>query len=197
MRRSRMVDNFAEAQKLGPFDEYPLLINGVDPQMHLSHNDRQQPFFLICGKDSLFVQLSGKATLEMKHPDVLNFRLVPGDFVYVPAGVPHRLTPESVCINQRYKAEKAGLEGVAWYCPKCQSELYRSVWDTDKELPQEGYARATGEFNASAELRICKSCSSEHPPIDIAPYRWLAVANEIRESLAARPHASDVVGQCK
>jgi hypothetical protein len=186
MARTRMIDNFREAEKLGPYDEYPVLLPGIDPQMHLSRNDRPQPFFLICGKDSLLVQMSGNATLQMKHPDVINFHLKPGDYVYVPAGMPHRLVPDGVCINQRYKAESAGLEAVAWYCPKCQSELHRSVWETHLELPQEGYARATAEFNASTALRTCKKCGSQHAPIDMSPFRWLSVAQEIRESLVKR-----------
>jgi 3-hydroxyanthranilate 3,4-dioxygenase len=178
-----MIDTFKDAEALGPYDEYPALVASVDPQLHLSRNDRPQPFYLICAKDTLLVQMSGTATLSLKHADVVNFRLIPGDFVYVPGGVPHRLIPNDVSINHRYKAERAGLEGVAWYCIKCGEELHRDVWDTEEELPQEGYARSTARFNAEASLRKCESCGSEHPPLDLAPFRWISVAKELREAV--------------
>jgi hypothetical protein len=180
MHRKRMIDTFKDAETLGPYDEYPVLVPNVDPQLHLSRNDRPQPFFLICGKDTLLVQMSGTGTLSMKHPDVVNFRLIPGDFVYVPAGTPHRLIPDGVSINQRYKAEQAGLEGVAWYCPQCGVELHREVWDTAVELPQEAYARCTARFNAEAQLRKCLSCGGEHPLLDLTQFRWTSVAKELR-----------------
>jgi hypothetical protein len=185
MHRKRMIDTFKDAEALGPYDEYPVLIPHVDPQSHLSRNDRPQPFYLICGKDTLLVQMSGTGTLSMKDSDVVNFRLVPGDFVYVPAGTPHRLIPDGVSINHRYKAEHAGLEGVAWYCPQCGKELHREVWDTEAELPQEGYARATARFNDEAPLRTCSSCGAEHPLLDLQDFRWTSVAKELRA--AAEP----------
>ena len=187
MHRKRMIDTFKDAEALGPFDEYPVLVAGIDPQLHLSRNDRPQPFYLICGKDSLLVQMSGTATLSLKHPDVVNYRLIPGDFVYVPAGTPHRLIPNGVCINHRYKAENAGLEGVAWYCPQCGKELHRDVWDTQTELPQEAYARTTAQFNAKAELRHCSSCGAEHPLLELNEFRWASVAKEVRAATAAQP----------
>jgi hypothetical protein len=33
----------------------------------------------------------------------------------------------------------AGLEGVAWYCDKCDAEIYREVWDTATTLSQLKY----------------------------------------------------------
>jgi hypothetical protein len=181
-----MIDTFKDAESLGPFDEYPVLVAGIDPQLHLSRNDRPQPFYLICGKDSLLVQMSGTATLSLKNADVLSYRLIPGDFVYVPAGTPHRLIPNGECINQRYKAENAGLEGVAWYCPQCDKELHRDVWDTLTELPQEAYARTTAQFNDSTELRRCGSCGAEHPLLELSGFRWSNVAQELRTASIAQ-----------
>jgi hypothetical protein len=185
--RSRMVDNFGLGEKLGPYDEYPVFIPGIDPQMYLSRNDRPQPFYLICEKDTLLVQMSGSARLQMKHPDVLGFSLSPGDYVYVPAGTPHRLIPESASINQRYKAEQAGLEGVAWYCESCQQELHRVVWDTKEQLCQEGYLAAVEQFNAGADRRTCKACGAVHPTVDTTGFRWPTIAKELREAGSQPP----------
>jgi 3-hydroxyanthranilate 3,4-dioxygenase len=179
-----MIDTFKDAEALGPYDEYPVLVPNVDPQLHLSRNDRPQPFYLICGKDTLLVQMSGTATLAMKDSNVLHFPLIPGDFVYVPAGTPHRLIPDGVSINHRYKAERAGLEAVAWYCPQCGKELHRDVWDTASELPQEGYARACARFNAETATRTCTSCGTLHPELDLRDFRWATVAQELRAAAA-------------
>jgi hypothetical protein len=180
MHRKRMIDTFKDAEALGPYDEYPVLVPTVDPQLHLSRNDRPQPFYLICGKDTLLVQMSGTGTLLMKDCNVLHFPLIPGDFVYVPARTPHRLIPNGVSINHRYKAEKAGLEGVAWYCDQCGKELYREVWDTAIELPQEGYARACARFNGEQALRACGKCGAEHRLLDLEEFRWTSIAKELR-----------------
>jgi len=180
MPRSRMFDTFREAPAFGPFDEYPVLSPGVDPQLHLSRNDRPQPFYLICGKDSVLVQMSGGATVHFKLSDVLRYRLRTGDFVYIPAGTPHCIVPEGIALNYRYKAERAGLEGVAWYCPRCDAEIHRDVWDTEVELPQEGYARASAAFNRDPALRACPACGVEHPPLDLHGFRWTDIARELR-----------------
>jgi hypothetical protein len=180
MHRKRMIDTFKDAEALGPYDEYPVLVPNVDPQVHLSRNDRPQPFYLICGKDSLLVQMSGTGTLLMKGSNVLYFPLIPGDFVYVPAGTPHKLVPDGISINHRFKAEKAGLEGVAWYCSQCDNELHREVWDTAVELPQEGYARSSARFNEESALRKCAKCGTEHPRLELEAFRWTGVAQELR-----------------
>ncbi len=101
-------------------------------------------------------------------------------------------------MGSRLGAEtQAGLEGVAWHCESCAGEIARDVWDSAEELPQEGYLRACAAFNADARRRICPGCGTALAPIDPGPYRWAAVAEEIRadrakartkaEAKAARP----------
>jgi len=161
-----------------------MLPTGIDPQLHLSRNDIKQPFWLICEHDNVLITIAGSGKVEFVEGPVRYHTLGPGDFVYVPSGTPHRIVPSAPCVHLRYKAEHAGLEGVAWYCEKCGAELHREVWDTADELPQEGYARATRAFNANAGQRTCK-CGAVHPQIDVAPYRWADVAAEIRKDMAA------------
>jgi hypothetical protein len=98
--------------------------------------------------------------------------------------MPHRIVPETELVQLRYKAEHPGLEAVAWYCESCGAELARDVWDTAEELEQQGYLRATKAFNADASKRTCARCGTVHPPVDLAPYNWEAVAGEIRADLA-------------
>ena len=52
MRQKRQYLTAREAPEAGPYDEFPTFPPGIDPQLCLSRNDRPQPFYLICGKDS-------------------------------------------------------------------------------------------------------------------------------------------------
>lgn len=180
MERKRMVRIFQEAREAGPYDEFPVLLPGIDPQLHLSRNDRPQPFFLVCEQDTVLVQMAGEATIEFKDAPVLYHAVEPGDFVYVPAGTPHRIVPRTESIQVRYKADKPGLEGVAWYCEECQAELWRVEWDTADELPQEGYWRACMMFNATPGQRTCAQCGAEHPRLDLTGIRWPEIAATLR-----------------
>ena len=179
MPRRRMLDTFDTAKGLGPYDEYPVLSEQVDPQLHLSVNDRPQPFHLTCGKDCIIVQMSGKARLEMRDSSVRYFNLVPGDYAYVPAGTPHRILPSEPSIQYRYKAEHAGLEAVTFHCEACGTELLKDTWDTAEELPQAGYLRTVTGFNADESVRRCPHCSHQNPAIDLAGFRWAEIVEEL------------------
>lgn len=179
MARKRRFNTFKEGAKRGEYDEYPILTPGIDPQMHLSRSSHQQPFYLICEKDTVLVQMTGYGTVELKDSSVLYHDVKPGDHVYLPAGTPARFTPNEDSVQYRYKAEDVGLEGVAWYCESCGEELKRVVWDTANELPQKGYLRSCEAFNASEDDRRCQSCGSEHPKIDLDLYRWSEIAEEL------------------
>lgn len=179
----RMLQQTAKmAKTVGPFDEYPVIPDGISPQLMMSRNDRPQPFYLICEKDTLLVQMSGVGRVEFKD-SAMNFTPTsPGDMIYVPARTPHRTVSNEDSIIYRYKAEQAGLEGVAWYCENCGSEVHRLVFDTATELPQEGYSRAVEAFNRDETLRTCGTCNTVHPTVDASGNNWAAIAKELRSA---------------
>lgn len=178
--RKRMFHVFAAARDARPYDELPVLRDGIDPQVHLSRNDRDQPFFLVCSHDTLITQLAGSASLDLRYSEVTCHRMEPGDIVYVPAGTPTRYLPDGDAVVLRYKPVAAGLEAVAWFCPECGVEVHRDEFDTAEQLPQDGYWRACLEFNTKEELRTCPECGHEHPPADLEGVRWPEVAEAIR-----------------
>ena len=182
LQRKRMFHAFAVAKDAAPYDEMPVLRPDIDPQVHLSRNDRPQPFFLICEKDTMVVQLSGTGVLEMQYSPVRYHTLEPGDVVYVPAGTPTRSVPETESVQLRYKPLQPGLEAVAWFCPRCGTEVHRDEFDTTEELPQDAYWRACRRFNEEAELRRCPSCGHQHDPADLTGIRWPEVAEAIRSA---------------
>ena len=80
----------------------------------------------------------------------------------------------------RYKARVAGLEAVVFACERCGTELFRRVWDTAVTVPQQGWVDATGAFSTDVAARTCACCSTEHPPVDLTPFRWAAIAAVLR-----------------
>jgi len=177
--RKKTFQVWREAAKLGAYAEMPMLPDDKQVQVHLSRNDRPQPFYLICGKDSLLALMSGAATVEFKGTAVDHFALKLGSFVYVPAGAPHRIVPSESSIMLRYKQMQAGLEGVAWYCDTCDSEIYREVWDTATSVSQQKYAEVSIRFAADASLRKCGQCGAIHPAPDLDGFTWSETAREI------------------
>ena len=181
MERKRDVLLLQAAAELGPYDEYPVLVPGIDPQLHVSRNDRDQPFFLICDHDTVLIQMSGTSRVHMRTSPVLWEDLEPGDFFYVPARTPHQIEVREPSVHVRYKAESAELEGVAWFCDKCNGEVHRAEFElTDGRLVQDGYADACEGFNSDTERRICGTCGAAHEPVDLAGIHWRETAATIR-----------------
>jgi 3-hydroxyanthranilate 3,4-dioxygenase len=179
MRGKMMFMTFKEAESAGHYDEYPMLPVGVDPQLHLSRNDRPQPFFLVCEKDCVLVQMSGRGLVRFASGPTRWFGMEPGDFVYVPAGTPHRIEPATASVQYRYKARQAGLEAVEWYCESCGHALWRHTFETSAIVPQRAYADACVAFNADAKRRTCARCGREHPVVEFPESRWRQIAEEL------------------
>lgn len=175
----RPTMTWATAPAAGNYGEMPVLGSEIDPQLHLSRNDRPQPFHLICQKDTVVVQMSGKGRLEFADGPTRWYSMDVGDFVYVPGGAATRYVPETPTVQYRYRAREAGAEAVAWYCDTCGSEIARRAFDTATTLPQEGYIAACDWFNADAKNRTC-TCGTVHAPADTAGTRWKDIAAEVR-----------------
>jgi mannose-6-phosphate isomerase-like protein (cupin superfamily) len=186
MKRRRMFPAFKAALEAGNYSDLPELPAAVDPQVYLSRNSVPQPFHLVCGKDTVLVQMSGEAVVHLRDSSVNRFNLVPGDHVYVPAGTPHRVIPLTESVQLRYKAPKAGLEGVVWFCEHCGRELAGADWDTSVVVPQRAYLQACAAFNESDDLRTCRGCGAEHPSIDLGLFAaWDEIATALEAERAA------------
>jgi len=176
-RRKNKFNFLKEAERLESFDEFPMLKPEVDPQLHVSRNTVDQPFWLRCEKDCVIAQPVGASRIEFADGPVRWFDTEPGDFVYVPAGYAHRVRTVRGGVMLRYKAREIGGESVLWFCQGCGAELHRH--DIDGGGPvQAGYADACDAFNASDAPRTC-DCGDVHPPVDLAPFRWRAVAEAV------------------
>jgi len=177
--RKKTFMTLKEADQCGPYDERPMLPEDVDPQLHLSRNDRAQPFYLVCEKDTLIVLVSGGGKVRFQDSSVNYHPAEIGDFIYVPAGTPNRFLPDEPSVICRYKPREPGLEGIAWYCENCNAEIRRYVWDTAETVPQSGYLEHCRAFNASEDARRCVACGGVHETIDLVPYRWAEIGAEL------------------
>jgi hypothetical protein len=191
VKRRRMFQAFKASGEAGDYTELPMLPAHVDPQVYLSRNSVPQPFFLICAKDTVIAQLSGEAKVQLRDSSVNTFALAPGDNVYVPAGTPHRLVPLTESVQLRYKACKAGLEGVAWFCEECGLELCRAEWDTAAVVSHRAFYDACLAFNDDPQARACRRCGAEHPSVDLDQFTaWLGIAKELEDERAAAEKAA-------
>jgi hypothetical protein len=190
VERKRYLNVYPAAENARSYDERPLLLEHIDPQLLLSRNAVPQPFFLVCEKDSVLTALSGDAVVEFRECSVLQHRFAAGDFVYVPAGTPHRIIPRVPSLHLRYKARISSLEGVAWYCDACGTQRDRTEWNALEVLPQEGYAAACRYYAIAVEGTPCAKCGEPAPALDLQDTRWDAFAAALRSApTATDPHA--------
>ncbi len=181
IRRKNNLNLLRESEKLESFDEFPVLRPEIDPQVHASRNTVDQPFLLTLGKDSVIAQLTGASRLEFADGPVRYFDLDPGDFVYVPGGTVHRILTTEPGVQIRYKARAPGNEALSWNCLACGVELDRFDVIEDGRPVQFAYDAATRRFNEDSDRRQCRNCGSEHPEIDLSPFRWAVVADHLVE----------------
>jgi len=177
MRRSKEFDILTAAREcLGSYDEWPCLPAGIDPMPYLSRNRVPQPFYLISAHDRILVHLGGTGRVEFREASIHYFDLVCGDFVYLPAGTPSRIVPETPCLQLIYRAEPRGQETALWYCSGCGTELHRVVLDEAEGLLQRAYWTACQTFSDNLAVHTCARCATIHPPLDLTDIRWLEVA---------------------
>lgn len=176
LRRKNRLNIVKEARKLGSFDDFPYLQPYVDPQLHVSNNTVDQPFYLRGEKDMVLAQFSGASRVIFEDGPVRYFDLDLGDYVYVPAGVGHRVLTTAPGVLIRYKAAKPGKEQMVWKCPTSGEDVFTFDWDATEEIAQEGYQKACEAFNASP--RTCPD-GSQLEEVDLSQFRWDRIARTI------------------
>jgi hypothetical protein len=185
--RKRFFNVLELENELRAYDELPLILKHIDPQIHGSRNGNPQPFFLICEKDTVLVAMTGDAWVEFRDTTVLRHRFLGGDFVYVPGGTPHRIVPSTPGLHLRYKARDAGREGVSWYCERCSAVLHRIEWDTAGTLSQDAYGKSCSYYAEAVAGKPCAACGALAPALDLEGTRW----DELAVALADEPAAVD------
>lgn len=181
IRRKNAFNLLKEAERLQSFDEFPLLRPEVDPQLHVSRNSADQPFFLVLEKDCVIGQMTGASRVHFHDENVRWFDVGPGEFVYVPAGAGHRVFTREPGVMIRYKAQSPGRERVFWLCEACGGDVFAHEWDATSEVSQRGQQAGLNAFNADARNRTCQACGLVHEAVDAAPFRFEEVARTLEQ----------------
>jgi hypothetical protein len=187
IKRGRFQNVLDLAQEIGLWDERPVAPPFADPQVYMSRGSGPQPFFLICAKDTIVMQIVGSADVQLRYTGVRQTRMEIGDILYVPAGTPCRIEPSEESVHMRFKAINPGLEGVAWFCPSCDTEIWRHEFDAEAQPVQQGYLDGCQAFNAEPERRTCGACGTVHPTVDLAEYDWARVAETVSADAEPQP----------
>ncbi len=176
LERKKTLNVFKDAAGAwGSYDDYPVGPPGTDPMPHLSRNRVDQPFFLVSEADQVLIQMAGEGEIAFAETEPAAMQLGPGDTVYIPAGVPSRLSPRGENLQVRLKAEPPVREAVAWYCGRCGALVHAEELPA-AGIPQEGYWRAVRAFNAEPSARTCAGCGEVHPLAELGDIAWPEVA---------------------
>jgi hypothetical protein len=179
LERKKTLNVFKDAQKTwGSYDDFPVGEPHIDPMPHLSRNRVPQPFYLVSETDQVLVQMAGEGEILFREIEPARLALVPGDTVYIPAGVPSRLIPHGENVQIRLKAQPPQGEAVAWYCERCGELVHAEK--IAGAIPQEGYLRAVQAFNEDVQLRTCGGCAQVHAPVELLGIAWLEVSAALR-----------------
>ncbi|MFT4564184.1 MAG: hypothetical protein ACI9BW_003947 [Gammaproteobacteria bacterium] len=185
MEAKKVVQLFQELENAwGSFDDFPALAPRVDPMPHLSRNTVSQPFFLASDNDQNLINLSGEGEIWFAGKVQERMRLVAGDSVYLPAGIPCRIITHTPSLQVRFKADPAGREAAVWYCDSCNAVVHGHEIGASVEVPQEAYWEAVRLFNEDPGLRTCSSCEAIQPQADLGDIAWPEVAKAIRGALS-------------
>lgn len=146
----RVHDVFELAGQIEDGDHLSLFGSDVDLDVSLSRETARQPFHFAIDHDSLLVQLAGEAEVTFDHPDVRRVRVVPGDIVYVPAGLDHQVVPRTPSLQLRYCGSEPHAERASVRCPACGHPIAMVVWNSGAKDRRDGLAAAR-----QAHARIC------------------------------------------
>ena len=123
--------------------------------------------------DEIFYMLKGDMTLEyMENGHRRDQVIREGELLLVPAFTPHspHRPADTWGLVVEVKRRPDQTESLFWYCERCNAALHAvtmHVADIETEL-----RAAIEQFDASAELRTCRSCGHvqpERPPVPRVP----------------------------
>ena len=130
----------------------------------------QRKDFHVDPAEELFYQLEGEMTLRVREDErIVDVPLGPGQMLLLPARMPHspQRQPRSVglVVERRRRADE--LDGLQWYCERCEHLLYEEFFhleDIERQFPPV-FAR----FFGNQSLRTCVRCHAVMQPPDEHP----------------------------
>jgi 3-hydroxyanthranilate 3,4-dioxygenase len=126
--------------------------------------------FHVDPSDEIFYMLKGDMVLEYMENGHRRAQVIrQGELLLVPAFTPHspHRPADTWGLVVEVKRRPDQSESLLWYCDQCNARLHAvtmHVADIEKEL-----RAAIEQFDASAELRTCRSCGHVQPERPAVP----------------------------
>lgn len=121
----------------------------------------QRTDFHVNQGDEFFYQIEGDIILRIKNNQnrIEEIKIKQGDIFLLPGGVPH--SPQrpvgSIGLVIERKRKAGELDGLQWYCFKCESKLYEEMFvleNIETQFP------AVFERYYSSPHTLCKTCGT-------------------------------------
>jgi 3-hydroxyanthranilate 3,4-dioxygenase len=115
--------------------------------------------------EEFFYQLEGEMVLRvLENGHIVDLPLRAGDILLLPARVPHspQRFAESIGLVIERRRRPGELDGLQWYCERCEHLLYQEFFqltDIETQLPP-----VFERFFGSLSLRTCKHCHAVMEP---------------------------------
>ena len=88
--------------------------------------------FHVNQSEEFFYQLEGAMTLKVRNPEghIEDIRITAGDIYLLPANTPHSPQREagSIGLVIERKRREGEIDGLQWYCEKCETKLYEEFF---------------------------------------------------------------------
>jgi 3-hydroxyanthranilate 3,4-dioxygenase len=117
--------------------------------------------------EEFFHQIEGEMVLRVvQEQRITDLPIRSGEMLLLPAGVPHspQRLANSVGLVLERRRRPGELDGLQWYCERCQHLLYEEFFaltDIETQFPP-----VFKRFFASQSLRTCKHCGAVmEPPV--------------------------------
>jgi 3-hydroxyanthranilate 3,4-dioxygenase len=115
--------------------------------------------------EEFFYQLEGDMVLRVvEDGHIVVLPIGAGNMLLLPARVPHspQRLPDSVGLVIERRRRAGELDGLQWYCERCEQLLYQDFFaltDIEKQFPP-----VFNRFFGSLSLRTCKNCHAVMEP---------------------------------
>jgi len=115
--------------------------------------------------EEFFHQLEGDMVLRvLEHGRIVDLRLGAGEMLLLPPRVPHspQRHADSVGLVIERRRRAGELDGLQWYCERCEHLLYQEFFalsDIERQFPP-----VFDRFFGSLSLRTCKQCGAIMEP---------------------------------
>ena len=135
-----------------------MVVGGPNSRKDYHYNESEEFFYQLEGDIIVTIQEDGKA---------VEVPIKEGDIFLLPPKVPHNPIrfKDTVGLVMERKRREGELDGLMWFCEKCNHKLYEEKFVLNDIASQ--FQGVFAKFYNSENLRTCKSCGyvMEPPPV--------------------------------